>query len=207
MKWQTKALGAVTVILALAQPVAGQQEAVELTIRGGGFNGLTSLDEPATADFKQTGFNVGGTVGVDLGRYLGVRGDFTYARNELRLNDAETGSDLSRLFYDAALQLQYPSAAGWTPYAFVGAGGVTLHPVGSEDADETKLAGTVGLGLEYAIPGSDFGVGVEGKGWFYDLSQLNGPLADYDRTQFEVTWSAGISYRIPFGDDAAVEGR
>lgn len=202
MTWHSKALGAVILVLALAQPVAAQEKAVTLSVRGGGFNALTSLDEPATADFKGTGYNLGGTVGVDLSRLVALRGDFTYARNELRLNDADTGSEMSRLFYDAAVQLRYPSAAGWTPYAFVGAGGVTLHPVGSDDLDETKLAGTVGLGLEYAIPGSNFGVGVEGKGWLYELSGMDGPLSSFDRTQFEVTWSAGVSYRIPFARSA-----
>jgi hypothetical protein len=197
MTWRKVALIAVTSMLAVAQPGAAQEKAVGLTIRGGGFNGLTSVNEPGTADFKRVGFNVGGTIDVDLSRYFGVRADLTYARNELQQNDVQTGSDLSRLFYDAALQVQYPTTSGWTPYAFVGAGAVTLHPVGSSDSDQTKGAGTVGIGLDYLIPGTNFGFGVEGKGWLYELSDLNGPLTGFDKTQFDVTWSAGLSYRLP----------
>jgi hypothetical protein len=195
MKW---AAAAMTLGVILAQPVEAQQKAVGITIRGGGFNALTSLNEPGTADFKQVGYNVGGTVGVDLSRYVALRSDFTFARNELELNDAATRSNLNRFFYDAALQVQYPAASGWTPYAFVGGGAVTLDPAGSENS-KTKAAGTAGLGLSYVIPGSNLGIGVEGKGWLYDFSELNGSLAGFDKTQFEITWSAGVSYRVPFG--------
>jgi len=195
MRWGA---AAVALGVALAQPIEAQQKAVSLTIRGGGFNALTSLNEPSTADFKQVGYNLGGSVGVDLSRYVALRGDFTFARNELELNDTATGSDLNRFFYDAALQVQYPAASGWTPYAFVGAGAVTLDPEGSDNA-KTKVAGTAGLGLSYAIPGTNLGIGLEGKGWLYDFSELNGSLSAFDKTQFEITWSAGVSYRIPIG--------
>jgi hypothetical protein len=208
MSWQTRVVGAVVLSLALVQPASAQDRAVTFAVRGGGFNGLRSLDHggdvsiPETADFKKVGYNVGGTVGVDLHRYVGVRGDFTFARNELQLNDVDTGSELSRFFYDAAVRVQYPTAIGLRPYVFVGGGAVTLHPVGTEDADQTKPAGTAGLGVNYTIPGSNFGILVEGKGWLYELSELGGNLASYDRTQFDVTWSAGLSYRIPIGTSA-----
>jgi hypothetical protein len=180
------------------QPAAAQEKAVGFAVRGGGFNALTNLNEAGTADFKQPGYSVGGGVSVDLHRYVALRGDFTYARNEMQMNDLDTGAELDRFFYDAGLQLQYPTASGWTPYAFVGAGAVTLHPVDTSDNNKTKAAGTVGLGVNYTFPGTDFGVVAEGKGWLYELSELNGPLTTYDRTQFEVTWSAGLTYRVPF---------
>jgi hypothetical protein len=185
--------------LALIHPLGAQQKTVALAVRGGGFNGLTELNEAGTADFKQVGYNVGGTLGVDLHRYVALRGDFTFARNELQVNSLETGTELDRFFYDAGVQLQYPTASGWTPYAFVGAGAVTLHPVASSDNDKTTAAGTVGLGLSYTLPGTNLGVVAEGKGWLYELSELNGSLTGFERTQFDVTWSAGLAYRVPFG--------
>jgi hypothetical protein len=192
------AAAALALGVVFAQPASAQQRAVGITIRSGGFNALTSLNEPGTADFKQVGYNLGSTLGVDLNRLVALRGDFTFARNELELNDAATGSNLNRFFYDAAVQVQYPSTSGWTPYAFVGGGAVTLDPAGSDNS-ETKAAGTGGVGLTYAIPGTNLGIGVEGKGWLYEFSELNGNLAGFDKTQFEITWSAGLSYRIPIG--------
>lgn len=181
------------------RPASAQEKAVHFAVRGGGFNGLSSLDESGTADFKQAGYDLGAGVGVDLHRYVALRGDFTFARNELQLNDAGSGSDLNRFFYDAAVQLQYPTASGWTPYLFVGGGAVTLHPVATENGDKTKGAGTGGIGVRYTIPGSNFGFSVEGKGWVYKLSDLSGDLSGFDRTQVDVVWNAGITYRLPIG--------
>jgi hypothetical protein len=198
MSWHKRVFAALALAVAVIQPLGAQEKAVGFAVRGGGFNAVTNLNEAGTADFKQPGYSIGGAVTVDLHRCVGVRGDFTYARNELRLNDVDTGSELDRFFYDAGLQLQYPTESGWMPYAFVGAGAVTLRPVGGSDEDETKPAGTVGLGLSYTFPGTSLGIVAEGKGWLYELSELNGPLTTFERTQFEVTWSAGLAYRVPF---------
>jgi hypothetical protein len=196
-------LGAVAVLgLAFAQPVSAQERGVGIAVRWGGFNGLASLNESGRDDFKQVGYNVGGAVTFDVHDYVALRGDFTFARNELQHDEIETGLELNRYFYDAAVQLQYPSASGWTPYALVGIGGVTLDPAESDDENRTKLAGTAGLGLAYTIPSSGFGVFAEGKGWLYELSELNGGLASFDRNQLDVTWSAGFSYRIPYSSGA-----
>ena len=207
MSWSTRALGALAFSLVMAQSAGAQERAVDISIRGGGFNGLRDLNEAGTADFKQTGYNVGGGLGVGVHRYVAVRGDFTFARNELQESGVETGSELSRFFYDAAVQLQYPTNAGWLPYVFAGAGAVTLHPVGTSGANKTKPAGTAGLGVRYAIPRSNFGVVLEGKSWLYEMSELGGDLASVDRTQFDVTWSAGLSYRLPFGSRTASAAR
>jgi hypothetical protein len=206
MSWQTRVLGALVLSLGLVQSAGAQERGVALSVRGGGFNGLRSLNEAASADFKQAGYNVGGALGVDLHRYVGLRGDFTFARNELQQDEIDTGSELSRFFYDASVQLQYPGA-NWQPYVFVGAGAVTLHPVGSTDRDKTKAAGTAGLGVNYTIPGTNVGIMLEGKSWVYKLAELDGGLGGYDQTQFDVTWSAGLSYRIPFASSSARANR
>jgi hypothetical protein len=187
--------------LAVVQPALAQEKTFGVAVRGGGFNGVTELNETGSADFNKTGYNVGGGLFVDLHKYIGLRGDFTFARNELRQNGVATSQDLNRLFYDGAVQFQY-DANGLKPYLFVGAGAVTLHPVGSTDNDQTKFAGTGGIGAEYAIAGTGLGLVLEGKGWVYNLSELPGTLAPFDKTQFDVTWSAGLSYRLPFGTNA-----
>lgn len=197
MSFHKQVLGALILGLVLVQPISAQERGFSVTVRGGGFNSLTDLNDAGTADFKKTGYNVGGGIGFDLHRYVALRGDFAFARNELQQNDADTGSDLNRFFYDAGVQLQYPFANGLQPYLFVGAGGVTLHPVGTSDRDQTKFAGTGGLGVNYTIPGTNLGVLIEGKGWLYELSELPGDLSGFDETQFDATWSAGLSYRFP----------
>ena len=190
-------LAALAVGLLLTKPLRAQERAVTFSVRTGGFQALTELNNAGTADFKKVGFNVGGGVGVQLTQYLAVRGDFTFAENELRSNDVFRGDELRRYFYDAALQLQYRSTAGLTPYAFAGVGGVTLDQTGSSAENKTKFASTFGLGLNYELPETGIGFFIEGKGWVYTLNKVGGALSAYDKSQVELGWTGGLSYRIP----------
>jgi len=200
MRW--KVLSALMLGLVVAQPAVAQEKGIGVALRGGGFNSITDLDEAGTADFRKTGYNVGASVGVDLTRNIALRGDFTFARNELQHNDVASGLELNRFFYDAGIQFQHESN-GLKPYLFVGAGAVTLHPVGTSDLDRTKFAGTGGIGVSYTLPGSNIGLLVEGKSWVYEFPDLSGSLAGFEKTQVDVTWSAGISYRLPVARSAA----
>ena len=190
--------GALILSLALTAPAVAQDRAVFLFARGGGYNGLSNLTDAGTSDFKKVGFDVGGGVGVQLHRNVSVRGDLTFARNELRDNQVATGTKLNRFFYDAALQLQYPTASGLEPYLFAGGGAVTLHEVGTSGQNKTKAAGTFGLGFNYRIPNTQFGLFAEGKSWLYKLSGLQGTLAGVDKTQYDIAWNGGVSYQLPF---------
>ncbi|MFL5402295.1 MAG: outer membrane beta-barrel protein [Gemmatimonadales bacterium] len=190
--------GALVLALALAAPAVAQDHAVVFFARGGGYNGLSDLNDAGTSDFKKVGYNVGAGVGVQVHRNVSVRGDFTFARNELRDNQVTTGTRLNRFFYDAALQLQYPTSSGLEPYLFAGGGAVTLHEVGTSGQNKTKAAGTFGLGFNYRIPNTAFGVFAEGKSWIYKLDGMSGTLAGVDKTQYDVAWNGGFSYSLPF---------
>lgn len=198
MRYAVKVLAALVLTAAVSSPAAGQDRAITLSARSGGFNALTDLDAAGSRSFGSTGYSVGGGVGVQLHRYVAVRADLTYARSEYRLNDAGTGNNLNRFFYDAAVQLQYPTSLGLMPYVYAGAGAVTLHQVGTSGQDKTRVTGAFGLGLNYTIPRSGLGLFAEGRSWLYKPSDASGILADVDQTQYEVTWAGGVSYRLPF---------
>lgn len=195
-KWVVMALVLGSV---LTSEAGAQDKAVGLAVRGGGFNGVTELDDAGTADFKKTGYNAGIGVNFELTKHFALRADANLARNELQLDGVATGQDVSRVFYDAALQLQYPTGS-FKPYVFVGAGAVRLHAVGQDLEDETEFAGTAGLGVTYTIPGTQLGLGIEGKSWLYDLPDSEDE--EFSNTQFEASWNAVISYRIPLGGGA-----
>jgi hypothetical protein len=197
--------GAMALAVTLATPALAQYRTVTspdarlffMSVGGGGLSSTRDLDDVSNTKFK-TGFNVSGSIGTRLYRYLAVRGEVTYGRNALRTNGAETGVDLNKLFYGAALQLQYPFVSGVTPYAFVGGGGITLNPSGSSGSNKTTGAGLVGLGLEYPIRGTGLGIFAQSSGLYYKISDMNGPLTGFDRNQFDVTYTGGLTYRIPF---------
>src|SRR5262245_8744279 len=102
-------LGALVIALGVATSAVAQDHGVRIFAKGGGFNGLTDLNTAGTSDFKKVGYNVGGGVAVQTNRYLSFRGDFNFGRNELRTNSLVTGVRANRFFYDAAVQLQYPT--------------------------------------------------------------------------------------------------
>jgi len=196
MSFARSAIGALIIAFGAAASAGAQDHAVRLFARGGGYNALTDVNQAGTSDFKKLGYNLGGGIGVQANRFVTLRGDFSFGRNELRTNTVATGVRANRFFYDAALQLQYPTASGLEPYVFAGGGAVTIHEVGTSGQNKTRGAGTFGLGLNYQIPGSPVGVFAEGKSWLYKLNNMSGGLAGFDKTQFEIAWSGGVSYRF-----------
>jgi opacity protein-like surface antigen len=146
-------------------------------------------------DFK-TGYNVGGGLAYQFNRHVALRGNFTFARAEGRdISGGLTsigGTKFNRLLYDADVQFRAPLSGGATPYLFVGGGGVTIKPdVTPSQASFTKGAGKVGVGINYQIPRSNLGLYVEGTGWLYKWDRYG-----FDKTQFDTTWSGGLSYRF-----------
>ncbi len=186
---------AVLALLA-ATPLTAQQSsssAIVVSGRGGGFTALANLNDLGTSDFK-TGWSVGGGVAVQLSKFVVVRSDFTYARDEFRINGTGTGEHLQKYFYGGAIQLQYPFAGGFTPYVLAGGGGVTLKPINT--ATKSKGQGTFGAGFSYAIPGSAVSVFTEGVGYVYKPNGVGGSLTGVNRTQFDLAWTGGVSYRF-----------
>ena len=176
-----------------------QNRAVGFEVRGGWFGNIGDLNDSGTATLKDRGWAAGAGINFEFSRFVALRGDVTLARNELEINELGTGNDLSRLFYDASIQFQYP-IKNFKPYIYVGAGAARLHAAGeSSDDNKTTVAGTGGYGVTYTFPGTQLALGFEAKSWFYKLSDLTGPFAGYDKNQFEHTWGASVSYRIPLG--------
>jgi len=199
MSFARKLLSTLALTAILATPALAQDHSLTLFGRSGGFNSLTNLNNAGTMDFKQVGYTVGGGAAAEVQRYVSIRGDFTYARNPFRVNQINhTGPDVARYFYDAAIQLQYPTSVGLEPYLFVGGGAVTIRQVGVSGQDKTKGTGTAGLGLNYTIPRIGLGFFAEGKSWLYNPTDLTGILAGIDKLQYEISWTGGASYRFRF---------
>ncbi len=162
--------------------------------RGGGFTALEDFRENAPTIETKTGFTVGAGVGYQLSKNFVVRVDGDYARDELEVNGVDTGDKMNRYFYGAALQLQLP-LNGWTPYVLGGGGGVTLDQPGGES--KTKGQGTFGAGVKLDLGDSPWGVFVEGRGYVYKAKSFSdGPLAGVNKTQFDLGWTAGLSFSL-----------
>jgi opacity protein-like surface antigen len=169
------------------------QPAIVFFANGGGNSSLTDLDDAGTASLE-TGWTGGGGVGVQLNRFLAVRGTFDYARSDGQGTTAIDGQALDRYFYGADVQLRYPTASGFAPYLLLGAGAVTIDNPDNVVFDRfTKFAGKGGLGVEYLLPRSNLGLFAQASSYVYDFDQ-NG----FDKTQVDVLWTAGLSYRLSY---------
>jgi opacity protein-like surface antigen len=188
-------LGLLTPALANAQddirPI--DQSSLVVFANGGGNSSLTDLNDAGTASLE-TGWTAGGGVGVQLNRFLAVRGTFDYARSDGQGTAAISGQTLNRYFYGGDVQLRYPTASGFAPYLLLGAGAVTIDNPDNAAFDRfTKVAGKGGLGLEYALPRSNVGLFAQASSYVYDFDR-NG----FDKTQVDVLWAAGLNYRISY---------
>jgi opacity protein-like surface antigen len=195
---------AVVATLALAVPASAQSSGqpsnsggtgVVIAAQGGGLTSVTDLNDAKTADFK-TGFNVGGSLGFQFNPVVALRGTYTFGRSESRGTalpaSLVAGTKTNRQYYGAELQLSAPVAGGISPYLLVGGGAVTIKPDTTPSQDSfTKPAGKAGVGINFNVPATGLSVFVEGTGWFYQFDKLG-----FDKNQFDLAWSAGLSYRF-----------
>jgi hypothetical protein len=176
-----------------AATLAAQDRALVLSVYGGGADHLADLQSSPPAWFMP-GYNLGASVGVQLNQYFAVHGDFTFTRNPTQGAATFAGNDVNRFFYGAHAEARYPFANGLAPFLFAGGGAVSVDQLGVDKfAPFTRPALMYGGGLFYAIPRTHVEAFGEVKGLTYRWN-----TAGFHRTMFDVTYSGGLSYRLPF---------
>jgi hypothetical protein len=169
------------------------QRTVVISLYGGGADHLADLQNSPPVWFMP-GYNVGASVGVQLNRYFAIHGDFTFTRNPTHGVASFAGADVNRFFYGAHVEGRYPFENGFAPFAFAGLGAVSIDQLGIDQFKPfTRPAAMVGGGLFYALPRTRVEAFGELKGLTYRWN-----TAGFRRTMFDVTYSVGASYRLPF---------
>jgi len=186
------ALSLVIPVALAAQGSTGSRPAIVIFGQGGGNSALTDLNQAETAKFR-TGWTAGGGAGLQINQYVGVRGTFDIAKSEVEGVGAGSlnNQTLTQYFYGGEVQLRYPTASGIAPYLLLGAGAVTVDNTQDETFSRfTKFAGRGGLGLEY-VTRSGVGLFAQGVASAYKLERFG-----FDKTQADILWTAGLSYRF-----------
>lgn len=183
-----------TALIGAVPALAQSNRALVIGIFGGGYTHVNNLNSISgqPADFRP-GYNIGGTVGVQLNRIVSLHSDLTFARSEARGVTPFAGANVDHLFYGVHAEVAYRMMAGIKGYAF-GGGGV-IHLAQSSPQAFTpfnKPAGMLGLGMFVTVPGSNFDVMLEGKSLIYKFDR-----AGFDRTLWDVTYAVGLAYRVP----------
>ncbi len=182
-----------------ATSLAAQDRALIVSIYGGGADHLADLRSSPPVWFLP-GWNLGASAGVQINRYFGLHGDFTFTRNPTRGQSTFAGmptfagNEVNRFYYGAHLEGRYPFSNGLAPFLFAGLGAVSVDQSGTDAfAPFTRPAAMYGGGLFYAIPQTRLEVFGEVKGLTYRWN-----TAGFRRTMVDVTYSGGLSYRLPF---------
>ena len=157
---------------------------------GGGYSPVTNLNSSGTASLN-TGWSLGGGAGIQVNRFVAVRGVFDYGRDKGDLGStAFAGERLKHYFYGGDVQLRYPTPTGFAPYLLAGAGAVTVDGRNISTLGRfTRFAGKAGLGVEYNLP-SGLGPFVQGASYIYKFDR-----GGFNKTQADLLWNAGLSYR------------
>ena len=161
----------------------------------GGATHLRNLNAAGPVAHFEPGYNIGGAIGVQVSDYFGVHADFTYTRNVARGSSNFTGSNIDRYFYGAHVELSYPTENRFAPFAFAGGGAVTVHQAGVAAIlpNFTKPAAMFGAGFRYQVGDMPIELLVEGKSLVYKWDR-----GGFARTQWDVSYSAGLAYRLGF---------
>lgn len=179
---------------AIAAVPAVAQHSLVIGAFGGGYTHINNLNTISgqNADFRP-GYNLGGTVGVQLNKRVGIHGDLTFARSQARGLTSFAGANVDRLFYGAHVELSHAFAPAFKGYVF-GGGGV-IHVAQSSPQVFTPFnhpAGMVGLGMFLSVPRSNFDIMLEGKSLIYKFDR-----GGFDRNLWDVTYAIGLTYRVP----------
>lgn len=218
-------IGVVALAFGMAGPAFPQQVEVDadyddddsptgqpmVFLQGGGHNTLRELVDDNDDDFDvssdfDSGFNVGGGLGVQFFRWAALRATYTFARSQGAGDGFSplAGNYFNRHYYGADLLFRADTAGGFTPYVTLGGGAVTISPDddsvlfsgdGLRISNErwTKPAGRVGIGFEFQIPNTGLGLFAEGSGWVYEWDRYG-----FDRTQVDANWGGGLTYRFGY---------
>ena len=202
-----------------ATPLAAQfDRSIVIGMYGGGYDHTLDLNAAGTARFMP-GYSVGATVGAQLNRYVALHGDFTFHGCDVQGNASFAGRNFDLFFYGAHVEVGYPLPGGVAPYLFLGGGAVTIKELGSAATISafTKPAAMFGAGFFYPIAGR-FELFVEGKDLVYrwdrggsapmpfylpttqgQIYRVDLNTGRFDRTQWDLTYTFGVSYRFKSG--------
>jgi hypothetical protein len=158
---------------------------------GGGYSPLTNLNSSGTASLN-TGWSLGGGAGIQVNRFVAVRGVFDYARDKGDAGSAAfAGERIPHYFYGGDIQLRYPMPSGFAPYLLAGAGAITIDGRSIPTLGRfTRFAGKAGVGVEYSMP-SGVGLFVQGASYIYKFDR-----GGFNKTQADVLWNVGLSYHF-----------
>ena len=179
------------VTLGLVIVMSGVAQAQEPTARwtfGAGVGGVSAADNFGIGVDWRAGWSAAANLTYRFTNGLGLRGDATFAQNDLRGASVPGEGRINKISYIGNVVLNSAGPLGGerlTPYALAGLGAVTVHAKGS-DSSFTRLGGDLGLGVWYRL--GRLGLRAEGRDVMYKFDRFG-----YNKRQNDVVWEGGVT--------------
>jgi opacity protein-like surface antigen len=174
------------VSLLLTTSLQAQQKTPRWVL-GAGVGGASPAENFGVGVDWKTGWSAAANLTYRLTNSLGLRGDATFAQNDLNGGSIPGEGRLNKISYigNAVWQGMGMESVRLHPYALAGVGAVRVHAKGS-DSSFTRLGGDIGIGFGYRL--GRLGLRAEGRDLMYKFDRFG-----YNKTQNDVVWEGGVT--------------
>lgn len=174
----------------LAMLIAAPLPAQKVTL-GANFGGSSAASDLTSSTDWKGGWSAAATLGYRLSPRFGLRGDATWAQNDL--NGATVGSSTQEIKKNSFIangiwQREEMPGTKVLPYVLAGVGAVRVRDKTS-DSSFTKFATNLGAGLGYLL--GRVALRAEMKDMIYKFDEFG-----YNKTQNDLLWQAGVTLKM-----------
>lgn len=170
--------------------IAAPLSAQKVTL-GANFGGSSAASDLTSSTDWKGGWSAAGTLGYRLSQRFGLRGDATWAQNDLHGGTGTSAQEIKKNSFIANGIWQREETPGTklVPYVLAGLGAVRVREKVS-DSSFTKFATNLGAGLGYML-GGRVALRAEMKDMIYKFDEFG-----YDKTQNDLLWQAGLTVKM-----------
>ena len=157
---------------------------------GANFGGSSAASDLTSSTDWKGGWSAAATLGYRLSQRFGLRGDATWAQNDLNGTGSSTAQEIKKNSFIANGIWQREETPGTKvlPYVLAGLGAIKVRDKAS-DSSFTKFATNLGAGLGYVM--GRVSLRAEMKDLIYKFDEFG-----YDKTQNDLLWQAGFTVKL-----------
>ncbi|HEV8400625.1 MAG TPA: outer membrane beta-barrel protein [Gemmatimonadales bacterium] len=163
------------------------QEKTPRWVLGAALGGVSPADNFGVGVDWKSGWSAAANLTYKVTTNLGIRGDATFAQNDLSGGGIPGEGRLNKFAYmgNAVWQAVGMTSERLHPYALAGLGAVRVHAKGS-DSSFTRFGGDIGFGFGYRL--GRLGLRAEGRDVMYKFDRFG-----YNKTQNDLVWEGGVT--------------
>jgi hypothetical protein len=181
-----------TLLLSGAAVATAHAQTKALVLFGHAGRSASLVDLTAGGDDFAPDFSLGGSVALQFGPAVAIRGSYARLTTKYRGGTLGFGNrGFVRNYIGGSIQVGWPAEGALVPYTVIGGGVVSSDPKEAGQETVRPMAGNLGLGVNYL--GSPFVLFAEVSGWAYRFKAYG-----LDRVQVDLLIQTGVAIAFPF---------